>query len=69
LLPKSFPFCDNHAKTTFKGLDLRGRRYAFYGVWAQDYARMMQPRSLGWQTVFLRAQDFRRLRQPLLDLL
>jgi len=49
--------------------DLRGRRYAFYGVWAQDYAQVMQPRSLSWQTVFLPARDFRRLRQPLLDLL
>ncbi|WP_437228204.1 HYExAFE family protein [Planctomicrobium sp. SH661] len=49
--------------------DLKGRRYAFYGVWADDYARRMQPRSPSWQTVSLRAGDFREIRQPLLDLL
>lgn len=49
--------------------DLRGRHYAFYGVWAEDYARVMRPRSSSWQTVSLRARDFKQIRQPLLDLL
>lgn len=49
--------------------ELRGRRYAFYGIWARDYARRMRPRSASWQTVSLRSRDFRELRQPLLDLL
>lgn len=49
--------------------DLRSRRYAFYGVWASDYARVMKPRSSSWQTVSVPASQFREIRQPLLDLL
>jgi hypothetical protein len=49
--------------------DLKGRRYAFYGVWARDYARAMKVCSPSWQTVCLPSREFRRLRQPLLDLL
>jgi len=49
--------------------ELRGRRYAFYGVWAGDYARKMRRRSARWQTVALRAHDFREIRRPLLELL
>jgi len=49
--------------------DFRGRRYAFYGVWAQDYARVMRTRSSSWKTVSLRSQDFREMRQPMMELL
>ena len=49
--------------------ELRGRRYAFYGIWVQDYAQAMYRRSRSWQTVSLPAQDFRKLRQPLLEVL
>ncbi|WP_437201869.1 HYExAFE family protein [Planctomicrobium sp. SH664] len=49
--------------------ELKGRRYAFYGIWAEDYSRSMRVRSRSWQTVSLPARDFRRLRQPLLDVL
>jgi len=49
--------------------ELRGRRYAFYGVWARDYARMMRPRSARWRTVALRSRDFRAMCHPLLELL
>lgn len=45
------------------------RRYAFYGVWVQDYAQSMKTRSPSWQTVNLRAHDYRRLRQPILSVL
>lgn len=43
----------------------RGRRYQFFGVWADDYRERMRQRSPKWQTVWLRAADFRELRWPL----
>lgn len=49
--------------------DLQGRTYAFYGVWASDYADVMRTRSPSWQTVCLPSREFRRLRQPLLEIL
>lgn len=49
--------------------EFRRRRYAFYGVWTDDYARCMRDRSASWQTVNLPAGDFRQLRQPILSLL
>jgi len=49
--------------------EIRGRWYAFYGVWAEDYARVMKTRSPSWQTVCLPAKEFQRLRQPMLELL
>lgn len=49
--------------------ELRGRQYAFYGVWAQEYAESMRQRSRSWQTVSLPAEEFRRLRKPLLEVL
>ncbi|WP_437187673.1 HYExAFE family protein [Planctomicrobium sp. SH668] len=49
--------------------DFRGRRYAFYGVWASEYAQFMRTRSNSWKTVSLKSQDFQKIRQPLLSLL
>ena len=49
--------------------EFRQRRYAFYGVYASDYAARMKRRSPRWETVCLPARDFRELRHPLLDLL
>jgi hypothetical protein len=49
--------------------EIRRRRYAFYGVYANDYSRLMRPRSKSWETVFLRAADFDRIRHPLLEIL
>jgi hypothetical protein len=49
--------------------ELRGRWYAFYGIWAEEYAEVMKTRSPSWETVCLPAREFRRLRQPLLNLL
>lgn len=47
----------------------REREYAFYGVWADDYAARMVRRSAQWETVTLPAAEFRRLRRPLDELL
>lgn len=49
--------------------ELKGRRYAFYGVWARDYAEVMRTRSASWETVSLPSREFHRLRLPLLDVL
>ena len=49
--------------------ELQGRRYAFYGVWARDYAQAMKVYSPSWKTVNLPAEEYRRLRLPLLDIL
>lgn len=45
--------------------EFRNRTYAFYGVWAEDYALAMRNRSRQWETVSLPAAEFRRIRQPL----
>ena len=49
--------------------EFRGRPYAFYGVWAEDYVRHQKVHSPGWDTVCLPAADFHRLKHPLLELL
>lgn len=45
--------------------EFRGRRYAFFGVWVDDYRTAMQTRSASWQTVGLPSQAFRELRSPI----
>ena len=47
----------------------RGRRYAFFGVWADDYRERMRVRSPRWETVWLPSGLFRELRFPLTRLL
>jgi hypothetical protein len=47
----------------------RDREYAFYGVWADDFAALMVRRSAQWETVSLPAAEFRRLRRPLAEFL
>ncbi len=49
--------------------EIQGRRYAFYGVWADEYAQAKKVYSPRWNTVTVPAETFRRLRRPLLDLL
>lgn len=49
--------------------EFRSRRYAFYGVWADEYQAEMRQRSHKWRTVTLSAAVFRRLRRPLLEIL
>ncbi len=43
----------------------RGRMYAFYGVWVEDYEQKMAERSQQWDTVSLRKRDYEELRFPL----
>ncbi|MEZ6064873.1 MAG: HYExAFE family protein [Planctomycetaceae bacterium] len=47
----------------------RDREYAFYAVWADEFAAEMTTRSRSWDTVTLPAAAYRRLRCPLSDLL
>lgn len=49
--------------------EFRGRRYAFFGVWADAYLDVMKTRSSSWDTVCLPNREFRRLRVPLTELL
>lgn len=49
--------------------EFRRRSYAFYGVWADEFAAAMSRRSPQWATVTLPAVEYRRLRQPLQELL
>jgi len=51
-----------------EGADLvtyQGKRYAFYGVWLDDYRRGMKQRSPSWQTVWMPAAAYRGCRFPL----
>jgi hypothetical protein len=49
--------------------EFRQRAYAFYGVWAEDYAQAMRSRSPSWETVSLPLKEFARLRRPIDELL
>ena len=49
--------------------EFRNRRYAFYGVYARDYAEYMNTLCEKWNTVSLCAADYRRLRRDVLDVL
>lgn len=41
------------------------RQYAFYGVWADDYAASMRTRSPSWETVSIPRSRFDDLRRPI----
>jgi hypothetical protein len=56
---------DTHEARHDEVWSYRERKYAFYGVYVRDYSRVMRPRSESWQTVFLPAAQYRRLRIPL----
>ena len=43
----------------------REGRYAFYGVWADEYQEQMRHRSEKWSTVSVPLAEYRRLRQPI----
>jgi hypothetical protein len=49
--------------------EFRQRRYAFYGVWIDEFAPAMARRSPRWETVSLPAGAYRQLRHPLEELL
>ncbi|MBL4885568.1 MAG: HYExAFE family protein [Planctomycetaceae bacterium] len=43
----------------------QSKRYAFYGVWLDEYRKMMKQRSPSWQTVWVPTQQYQQLRFPL----
>jgi hypothetical protein len=47
----------------------QGRLYSFFGVFADQYHLVMQPRSASWETVSVRSREFRDLRMPISELL
>ncbi|MHC4525754.1 MAG: HYExAFE family protein [Planctomycetota bacterium] len=49
--------------------DWVGRRYLFLAIGLEQYAAAMKIRSPKWQTVTLHADDFRRLANPISDVL
>ncbi len=60
---------EKHCRHFDELFEFRGRRYAFFGVWADAYLEVMKTRSAGWDTVCLPSREFRRLRVPLGELL
>lgn len=62
-LPAERTWSDLPVMSTF-----RGRDYAFFGVWADDYRGAMRVRSPRWETVWLPSGGFRQLRFPLRSL-
>lgn len=49
--------------------EFRQRTYAFYGVWADEYAGVMKGRSRSWETVSVPRRDYHELRRPIAELL
>jgi len=49
--------------------EFRERRYAFFGVWVDNYRSRMKTRSTSWETVSLPSSDFRELRFPIAEFL
>jgi hypothetical protein len=47
--------------------EFEGQKYVFFIIRLEEYRRCMKPRSPRWQTVYLVAEDFRRLACPLED--
>jgi hypothetical protein len=55
---------------TFEDLFVwKGRDYAFFGVWADEYRDAMKVRSPRWETVSLPSREFARLRWPIRSVL
>lgn len=49
--------------------EFRQRTYAFYLVWADEYAASMRGRSRAWETVSVPRRDYLELRRPIVELL
>jgi hypothetical protein len=49
--------------------EFRQRTYAFYGVWADEYAGAMRGRSRAWDTVTVPRREYLELRRPIAELL
>jgi len=43
----------------------QSKRYAFYGVWLDEYSKAMKQRSVSWQTVWVAKQQFQQCRFPM----
>jgi len=43
----------------------QAKRYAFYGIWLDEYRKVMKQRSLSWQTVWVPKQQYQQFRFPL----
>ena len=46
-------------------VSFRSKRYAFYGVWLDEYRQAMKQRSPSWQTVWIPIKQYQQLRFPL----
>jgi len=49
--------------------EFRRRTYAFYAVWADEYAGAMRGRSRAWETVTVPRREFHELRRPIAEVL
>lgn len=49
--------------------DFDNRRYFFLCVFLDDYSRRLKRRSRSWKTVFVSADDFRKVARPVSDVL
>ncbi|MGE3315135.1 MAG: HYExAFE family protein [Planctomycetaceae bacterium] len=49
--------------------EFRDRRYSFFGVWAEEYRKVMRTRSTSWETVSLPVREFRQLCSPIHEFL
>lgn len=49
--------------------EFRGRSYAFFGAWADDYQAAMNTRSASWKTVFVSGDKFEKMRFPMQSVL
>ncbi len=59
---------DFSAEPSHSLVSYQSKRYAFYGVWLDEYTRAMKQRSASWQTVWLAKQQFQQCRFPMGEL-
>jgi hypothetical protein len=66
----AYDLLDERLATEFETLfEFREHRYAFYGVWVDQYQAQMRTRSPSWETVSLPSRAFRDLRSPIREFL
>ena len=66
----AYDIVDDSALPAFDEVfEFRNRKYAFFGVWADDYAQQMRTRSRSWDTVSLPTRIYAELRKPIAQLL
>jgi len=70
LLVFAYEICEESAdEPAHSVVTFQTKRYAFYGVWVDDYRQLMKQRSPSWQTVWVPAAGFRQQRFPVGTLL